>query len=190
MTIAYNHSPRLIHGLVSAIAPDEAIDPSRDTWSLHVHSGTPLTTEQLDAVTAAIVERLNENKRLSTATSTLEHEWKKDIADRNRLQHALKIVKDVLQPLAPQEASPEMLAANAASELRRLRAVNSERVNDLAAIEQHAKVVGQLQDRHAAALGYCKRHNHSGVDKAAHCYLNRVIEILEGQQPADLPAAR
>lgn len=128
--------------------------------------------------------------KANRAIETLNSEWKKDIAERNRLEHALKIIKDILQPLATQEASPEMLAANAASELRRLRAVNAERVNDLAAIEQHAKVVGQLQDRHAAALGYCKRHNHSGVDKAAHCYLNRVIEILEGQQPADLPAAR
>lgn len=62
MTIAYCHSPRLIHGLVNVIAPLVAMDLERDTWTIKV-SGL-LDKSQLDEVTARLLERLNENEAL------------------------------------------------------------------------------------------------------------------------------
>ena len=62
-----------------------------------------------------------------------------------------------------------------------LNAEREARKEDLAVIERHSKALRQLDQRIADVLGYCKRHNHSGVNLAAHVYLNRVIEILEGK---------
>lgn len=64
-------------------------------------------------------------------------------------------------------------------EHNKLKADKAEWVAALEAATKHAKVMG---DRNAAAVGYCKRHTHSGVTISAHVCLLEVLKILEGRQ--------
>ena len=61
-------------------------------------------------------------------------------------------------------------------------------------VERHGRLTPELErrprpclaptcDGRRAELGpYCRRHAHPGINLAAHTYLNRVIEVLEGKE--------
>lgn len=64
---------------------------------------------------------------------------------------------------------------------KRYLAAEAELETALASLARESTSLGKFHRRVADALVYCRRHTHSGVNLAAHTYLNRVIEILEGQ---------
>lgn len=92
--------------------------------------------------------------------------------------------EDLARRLAEREADLREARRQVAEAISPRRAELAETRRQLheayAALADESKTLQVFHCRVADALAYCRRHAHSGVNLAAHTYLNRVIEILEG----------
>lgn len=90
--------------------------------------------------------------------------------------------------IMPHETIETLLAAYQSLErewrktITELNAIKAERAADLAALELNNKTLAARDKVIAAAIGYCKRHTHSGVTLSAHVCLLDVLKILEGKE--------
>lgn len=90
--------------------------------------------------------------------------------------------------IMPHETVETLLAAYQSLErewrktITELNAIKAERKADLAALELNNKTLAERDKVIAAAVGYCKRHTHSGVTISAHVCLLDVLKILEGKE--------
>lgn len=65
---------------------------------------------------------------------------------------------------------------------KRFYAAEAEVADAKESLQKESATLGKFHCRVADALAYCRRHAHPGINLAAHTYLNRVIEILEGKE--------